>query len=92
MQMKTKTRMYSEMRTLYGFMRYKTDWIKQMKHHTCLVHCLKKQKNSREKCHQMSKLELLQNKAERFPRDKDCYTNLTELYKSNSRKRETSID
>lgn len=34
----------------------------------------------------MSGLERLQNKAERFPRDKDYCTNLLELYKSNHEK------
>lgn len=82
-----QTRMYCEMRTLEGFTRYKTDWIKQMKHLTSLVHYLKGEKkpvNSKGKCHQMSELELLQNKAECFPRDKNCCTKLLELYKSNS--------
>lgn len=47
--------------------------------------------NSKGKCHQMSELELLQNKAECFARDKNCCTKLVELYKSNSWKRDTSI-
>lgn len=73
-------------------MRYKTGWIEQMKHLTSLVHSRQEKKkkklkptvNSKGKCHQMSELELLQNKAEHFPRDKDCCANLLELYKSNS--------
>lgn len=85
--------MYCEMKTLQGFVRYKTDRRKQMKHLTSLVHYLKKKKtvNSKGKCHQMSELEHLQNKAEHFPRDKDYCTNLLELYKSNSWKGDTSI-
>lgn len=82
-----------DMRTLQGFMRYETDWIKQMKCLTRLVYYLKgwgKTVNSKGKCHQMSELELLQNKTEHFPRDKDRHTNLLELYKSNAWKRDTS--
>lgn len=57
-----------------------------MKHPTSLVHYLKGEKtvNSKGKCHQMSELELLQNKAECFPRDKNCCAKLLELCKSNS--------
>lgn len=39
----------------------------------------------------MSKLEFIENKAEHFARDKDCCTNLLELYKSNSWKRDAWI-
>lgn len=47
--------------------------------------------NSKGKCHQMSELELLQNKAEYFPRDKNFCAKLLELYKSNSWKRDISV-
>lgn len=78
--------MCCDMGTLQSFMKYETDWIKQMKHLTSLVCYLKGEKNvnSKGKCHQMSELELLQNKAEHFARDKDYCTILLELYKSNS--------